>query len=182
VIFILSIKGTGWNATLQKYRPDLAPPQKRSNVSIGEFLAEVKAKADGDPKTLEDYSRALRKIVSDVFKIDAGNEKFDYKTGGYQNWLDRVHAVKLRALTPDKVQVWKRAFLARAGNDALQMRSAKVSVNSFLRRARSLFVPKILKKLDIEVLRGSEVVDGDAFGKIEGILKDDRGWRARHGL
>jgi hypothetical protein len=31
-------------------------------------------------------------------------------------------------------------------------------------------------------VRGSEVVDGDAFGKIEGILKDDRGWRARHGL
>jgi len=26
------------------------------------------------------------------------------------------------------------------------------------------------------------VVDGDAFGKIEGILKDDRGWRARHRL
>jgi hypothetical protein len=32
------------------------------------------------------------------------------------------------------------------------------------------------------MMRGSEVVDGDAFGKIEGILKDDRGWRARHGL
>ena len=31
-------------------------------------------------------------------------------------------------------------------------------------------------------MRGSEVVDGDAFGKIEGILKDDRGWRARHRL
>jgi hypothetical protein len=30
-------------------------------------------------------------------------------------------------------------------------------------------------------MRGSEVVDGDAFGKIEGIL-NDRGWRARNGL
>jgi len=31
-------------------------------------------------------------------------------------------------------------------------------------------------------MRGTAVVDGDAFGKIEGILEDDRGWRARHGL
>jgi len=26
-------------------------------------------------------------------------------------------------------------------------------------------------------LRGSAVVDGDAFGKIEGIVEGDRGWR-----
>jgi hypothetical protein len=79
---------------------------------VGEFLNEVKAKADGDPKTLEDYSKALRKIVSDVFEIDAGNEKFDYKTGGHQSWLGRVHAVKLLALTPDKIQAWKRTFFS----------------------------------------------------------------------
>jgi integrase len=145
----LSIKGNGWEGTLQKYRPALASPKKRQNATVGEFLNEVKAKADGDPKTLEDYSKALRKIVSDVFEIDAGNEKFDYKTGGYQSWLGRVHAVKLLTLTPDKIQAWKRTFLARAGNDLIQLRRAKVSFNSFVRRAKSLFAPGIVRHLSI---------------------------------
>jgi hypothetical protein len=41
----VSIKGNGWEGTLQKYRPALASPQKRQNATVGEFLNEVKAKA-----------------------------------------------------------------------------------------------------------------------------------------
>src|SRR4029077_10457767 len=109
----------GWDATLAELRPQNTPA---SSASVGDFLAELKLKADLKPKTLEDYAKALRKIVSDSFGIGGGNEKYDYRKGGYQNWLKQVHAVKLADLTPERMQGWKREFLAQAGNDPIKQR------------------------------------------------------------
>ena len=136
----------GWDEALREWKPQ-SVPLSRDASTIGDFLAELKEKADLKPKTLEGYSVALRKIVSDAFKIDGGKDKFDYRSGGRQRWLERVHAIKLAALTPDVVQKWKRAFLARAGDDPIRTRAAKISVNSFLRRAKSLFAPDATKHL-----------------------------------
>jgi integrase len=145
-----SLQANGWDATLAKYRPESAPAP-RLNATVGEFIAEVKAKADGDPKTIEGYCRSLRKIVVDIHGLADTVEKFDFHTGGYQRWLEKVHAVRLATITPEKVQAWKRSFLSKAGTDTLSQRQAKVSVNSFLRQARSLFSPKLIRHLNIEL-------------------------------
>jgi hypothetical protein len=89
-------------------------------------------------------------IVSDIggFSDDA------HKYGGGQgrkDWLENVHAVKLSTPTPKAIQEWKRSFIAKAGSDPVSQRSAKVSVNSFLRFARSLFSPKVLAHLALEL-------------------------------
>jgi integrase len=146
----LSLKANGWEATLAKYRPENTPAA-RLNATVGDFLAEVKAKADGDPKTIEGYCKSLRKIVADIYGVPDGPAKFDYRSGGHQQWLAKVHGVRLASLTPAKVQAWKRSFLAKARSDPLSQRQAKVSVNSFLRQARSLFSPKLLRHLSIEL-------------------------------
>jgi hypothetical protein len=135
----------GWDEVLAQWKPQSAPSGDGS--TIGDFLDELKATADLKPKTLEGYAVALRKIVADAFEIDGGRDKYDYRSGGYKRWLERVHAVKLAALTPEIVQQWKRAFLARAGDDPIRSRAAKISVNAFLRRAKSLFAPKTIKHL-----------------------------------
>jgi integrase len=62
-----------------------------------------------------------------------------------------VHAVKLSVLSPSAIHEWKRSFLAKAGQDPISQRSAKVSVNSFLRGARSLFSPRIIRHLGLEL-------------------------------
>lgn len=144
--FYLTLTEAGWDEALRQLNPQSAA-LPRDASTVGDFLDELKAKADLKPKTLEGYAVALRKIVADAFKIDGGKEKYDYRTGGYQRWLERVHAIKLAALTPDVVQQWKRAFLARAGDDPIRLRAAKISVNSFLRRAKSLFAPDAIKHL-----------------------------------
>jgi integrase len=144
----LSVQANGWEATLGKYRPERYEP-KLTNATLGEFLDRVKQRADLDPGTFTDYARALRKIASDVIGESANSRKFGYRGTGYSDWLTRVHAMKLADLTRAKVQTWKRDFLAQAGADQLSQRHAKVSVNSFLRRARSLFAPKVLRHLDI---------------------------------
>jgi integrase len=139
----------GWDEALREFKPQSIGRGDASTV--GDFLDELKAKADLKPKTLEGYAVALRKIVADAFKIDGGGkdgkEKYDYRTGGYQRWLERVHSIKLAALTPDIVQKWKRRFLSRAGDDPIRSRAAKISVNAFLRRAKSLFAPDAVKHL-----------------------------------
>jgi len=145
----LTLQAQGWDAAVSRYRPKLA--EKKTNVSVGEFIEEVKAKADLEPKTIEGYCKAFRTIVASIFEIDGGKEKFDRHKGGYQKWLARVHGINLSALTPARIQEWKRAYLAKAERDPLSQRQAKVSVNSFMRQARSLFSPKIVRHLAIEL-------------------------------
>ena len=139
-----TLAARGWEETLRQWRPLSASP---SDATVGDFLAELKAKADLKAPTLEGYAKALRKIVADSFGIEAGHDKCDYRGGGFQAWVERVHAVKLAELTPERVQAWKRDFLGRAGDDPTKQRSAKTSVNSFIRRAKSLFAPKTVKHL-----------------------------------
>jgi integrase len=62
-----------------------------------------------------------------------------------------VHTIKLTDATPARVQEWKRSFVAKAGTDAIALRKARISVNSIMRQARSLFSPKILRHLDLSL-------------------------------
>jgi len=61
-------------------------------------------------RSREGYAIALRNIVADAFSIDGGKAKYDAHGPGRQIWLERVHAIKLRDLTPAVVQKWKRDF------------------------------------------------------------------------
>jgi hypothetical protein len=139
-----ALLANGWDDVLRVYRPEKLP---KLDTTVGEFLAELESKADLKAKTLAGYATALRKIVADIFAIDGGLLKFDYRSGGRDEWLARIHAVRLSELTPDLVQAWKRAFLTRAGKDPIKERSAKITFNSFLRRAKSLFAKKAIQHL-----------------------------------
>jgi integrase len=136
----------GWDKTLEKYRPKtIAEP----DPSVGLFIAQVQKTADLLPKTLKSYVASLRKIVSDIL---GGSDDSKYGHGKRrQAWLERIDNVKLSALTSDAIQEWKIAFIARAGADPIQTRSARVSANSFLRCAKSLFSPRVVKHVGLEL-------------------------------
>jgi integrase len=120
-------------------------------VTIGHFLSELRQKSDLKAKTLEGYAIAFRGIVAGIFGIDGGKEKYDHRKGGNARWLEQIHAVRLSEVTPERVQAWKRSFLARAGKDPIALRSARTSSNSFLRRAKSLFAPGAIKHLALQL-------------------------------
>jgi len=145
----LCLHAQGWDAAFKKYRPKAA--EKKRDVTVGEFIVEVKAKADLDPKTLEGYCKALRTIISGVFKVDGGKKKFDYRKEGHEKWISDINGRRLAELTPARVQEWKRGFVAKAKQTPIAQRQAKVSVNSLMRQARSLFSPKVLRHLAIEL-------------------------------
>jgi Phage integrase family len=158
------LTANGWEAALGRFKPKSSIVLK-SHATVGDFLEELKAKATLKEKTLEGYAIAFRKILADAFKVEGGKERFDYQKGGHERWLERINAIKLADVTPDRIQEWKREFLACAGNDPVKRRSAKISLNSFLRRAKSLFSPEITKHLEAAKLPTPLPFDGISFEK-----------------
>jgi integrase len=154
----------GWDAALEKFKPKSQVVLK-THATVGDFLDELRLKADLKPKTLEDYSVSFRKIVADTFKINGENERFDYHKGGHERWRKQVHSVKLADITPARIQEWKRAFLAKAGSSPAKQRTARISVNSFMRRAKALFAPRNTKHLETVKLPSPLPFEGVDFEK-----------------
>jgi integrase len=148
----LSLLAAGWEATLARYKKPPAIFHKRDceNCTVGEFLDAVFGAATNH-MTIEGYAKRFRQIVSDIFGLSNGAAKHDYRQGGQQKWLEKVCSIKLREITPDRVQNWKRSCLAQAGDDSLALRKVRISVNSTLRQARSLFSLKMLRHLKLSL-------------------------------
>ncbi len=120
--FYLDLRANGWEAALAHRKG--APIEKSVDVTIGEYIQAVAAKSLFSPKTLQSYAQALRKIAGDITGM-AGREK--------------RHAIKLRTLTPEKIEAWRIEFIRRKATDPLREKSARISVGSFILRARALF-------------------------------------------
>jgi len=80
----LSLVANGWDATLAKFKK-LSAAARALNVeqpcTIGEFLEAI-ARTTTNQSTVEDYARAFRQIVSDIFGLSNNKRKYDYQSGG----------------------------------------------------------------------------------------------------
>jgi integrase len=140
----LFIQVNGWDLASAKYRPKPVK-QNKQDTTLGEFLAELRSKADIKAKTFEAYARAFRTIVADIAGLPGGGRGGSAQI--HRIWREKVDSVKLATITPARVQDWKRRFIARAGSDPVKQRSARISFNSFVRQAKSLFAPDLVKHL-----------------------------------
>jgi integrase len=138
----------GWPLTLARYkgRSQSASAADTSEITVGSFLDAVFSVCT-NRSTIEGYATAFRKIVADLFGLSADPAKFDYQSGGRDEWLAKIHGIQLSEITPAKIQEWKQFFLAAAGEDPLALRKARISVNTLLRRSRSLFSRRVLRQL-----------------------------------
>jgi hypothetical protein len=117
---VVSTIAQRWN--MSRRRGD--PAVKKVNVTIAEYIETVAARSLFSPKTLQSYAQALRKIAGDITQT-SGREKRD--------------AIKLRTLTPEKIESWRIDFIRKKATDPLREKSARISAGSFLLRARALF-------------------------------------------
>ena len=124
------------------------------NASIGDYLAAVRDTNRLRSRTFLNYQNALRTIAAEAFtvKLDKGVSKFDYRSGnreqsGRATWIGKIDAHKLGELTLEKVTDWKRKRVGRAGHSPASIASAKRTVNSYIRCARSLFAPGIIREV-----------------------------------
>ena len=66
-------------------------------------------------------------------------------------WRQKVDTLKLRDLTPDRIQAWKVSYLRRFDENPLRGASARRTLNSYIRCARSLFSPRILRFVKVRM-------------------------------
>jgi integrase len=140
------VRAHGWQDYMAKHKPETQPV---INPSVGAYISAVESTADLQAKTLRAYVVALRKITADIAGLSDYPNKFSGE--GRDEWLRKVHNVKLSTLTPETIQAWKRSFLAHAGQDPVSQRSARTSVNSLLRCAKALFSSQITRHLSMQL-------------------------------
>jgi integrase len=151
----VSLVSVGWPATLAKFKP--SPTAKADVCTVGEFLADVQARSHLKPMTVRRYAVKLRKMVSDVAKLEAGvkakakRAKYDYASGGRKAWLAKVDGQPLHVLTPDTVNAWRNHYVAKAGSDPIKRKSAERSAASYLRCARALFTADVVSVLKVKL-------------------------------
>ena len=136
-----TLVGAGWDAAAEKFKPEM---QRKAVSTVGDFLNELRGHWSGRAKTFGDYCRSFRTILSQIFQIKGGREKFDYVNGGRAAWVAKIDRIKLADLTPDKVNKWRIAFVKKAGANPVKQRRARITCNSIMRQAKSLFSPDLL--------------------------------------
>ena len=88
--------GMGWEPTLAKFKPEM---QRKALTTVGDFLCELReGHWSGKPKTFEDYCQKFRTMLSQIFNIKGGNQRFDYVNGGPERLgcRDRHHQARGR--------------------------------------------------------------------------------------
>jgi len=151
------IVANGWDAAFARFKGSIQ--QKAKPVTVGEFLTEAQKYLRVRSKTFADYARALRLITAHIAGIECDNSKFDYQKGGHAAWLEKVSAVKLDRITPDKIRQWHSLFLARAKNDPVKLKHLRISANSFIRGGKALFSRKMLKQIQLGGIETSPFED-----------------------
>ncbi len=146
----LTLITSGWQVTLEKFHPGYTQPfvpenEAQPTVTVGEYIELASKIAGVAPRTIAGYATSLRMIAAAIAKVSSGPSKFDYKKGGHDAWMSKVNAVSLDVLTPSAIEGWKHRFLKGRKGNPVEERKGKNSVNSFIRQARSLFSPKIVK-------------------------------------
>ena len=145
----LTILSKGWDAAEVLFNPTMTV--RKDDPSLGDLFVEIERKAGLEPKTFRNYVSSFRTIASEIHRLGDEKSKYDYRSGGRQRWIEKVDSIKLAAITPERVQEWKVAHIKSAGSSPVAVASAKRTVNSYIRCARSLFSSKVLRFIKIRL-------------------------------
>lgn len=151
----LFLEANGLELTMAKYKP--SPAISTSVCTVGEFLEEVGTRSHLKPMTVRRYAVKLRKLVSDLARIEEGikgralRAKFDHVNGGHAVWCAKIDGLRLDLLTPESLNAWRNSYIARAGDDPLRRKSAERSAASYFRCVRSLFARDVVAALKVNL-------------------------------
>jgi hypothetical protein len=80
----LFLVANGWEAALARHKKAkrIALEQRTEGlVTVGEFLEEV-FRIASNQQTIESYAKAFRQIISEIFGLAEGTDRYDYRQGG----------------------------------------------------------------------------------------------------
>jgi integrase len=152
----------GLEVTLAKHKSTAAPEATLATATtIGEWVAAASGVWDGKPATFGGYARALRFIASEILALSKSRKRFGRTQA--RTYREQVDGAPLAMLSPQAIQAWRIQYLSRAGDNPVRQRAARISCNSALRLARSLFSRRILKFVDPKIVPGELPFRGVEF-------------------
>jgi len=145
------IVNEGWEKTLEKYKPQaLNKKEEIDNPTFGDVFQAVEGVSSVKTDTRNKYIGKCRTIITAIKGIDTDNSRYRKGSEGNKKWLHAVDSTKLSEITPAKVREWRDEIInSRSAGDPNSQdgHRAKISTNSTLRQARSLFGAGCLSKL-----------------------------------
>ncbi len=134
----------GVEETLARHRPKEQEEEPLAEIAtVGLWIETVGKVFAGAPATFGSYARCLRLIVGDILAVTKTKKRFSRSKGSA--YRAAVNAAALDLLTPKALQEWRIRFVAKAGANPAEQRTAKISCNSILRQAGALFSKKLLR-------------------------------------
>lgn len=137
----VKLQAGGWSAIVADRLGAIKSP------TLGEYLAAVKTHGGLAAPTLAIYSSKVRTLIAGVFGVKDGVSKFNYRDGSAKRWRAKIEAIRLHRITPAAVKRWQDRYLKQFFCNPAKEAQAKVTVNSQIRAARSLFAKKILDQI-----------------------------------
>jgi integrase len=132
----------GIEATLARRRVQKSDKPEEV-ATVGEWIAASERVFDGKPASFAGYARALRLIAAEILKVKKTKARYRRGGGEYRRAAD---SIPLSLLTPEAIQSWRIAYVKEHGGDnPARQRAARITCNSLVRLARSLFSPGIRK-------------------------------------
>ncbi len=149
--FYAVLRAKGWKHALDEVLPEAKPKPQLAGPTVGDWIVAAGKVFQGNPRTFTGYATSFRRIVADLEGIkDPDGQRFDYRAGGREQWLESVGRVGLASVTPDRVDLWRKRFVSSHGTTPLKVQRARRNANSFIRQARALFSRGILKRIGME--------------------------------
>lgn len=143
----LAIVAKGWEAVIAELKPGKAV-SKNSIKTVGELILASAARHDVGRRTVADYVRSFRFIVGQVLGMGATPKRASKED--MRRRAQRIDATFLTRLKPSDVERWRQRTLEVAsGKGMVELRKARNTVNSVLRKAKSLLSSDQLKHLDV---------------------------------
>ncbi|NCW28578.1 MAG: hypothetical protein EBV83_09885, partial [Verrucomicrobia bacterium] len=134
----------GVEETQARHRPKEQEEEPPSQIAtVGLWIETVGKVFAGAPATFGSYGRCLRLIVGDILAVTKTKKRFSRSKGNA--YRAAVNAAAIDILTPKALQEWRIRFVAKAGTNPAEQRTAKISCNSILRQAGALFSKKLLR-------------------------------------
>ena len=150
----------GVEAAKIKHRPQVKLPNKVATV--GEWIKAVEGIFRKEKVTFTGYCRAIRKITGDIIKVKHDSTRFGPKKGGSTTYRSKIEAAYLSVLTQEAVHQWMQQYVDKQ-KTITGKASAKNTCNSTIRQARSLFAPKITKRITHLILPEPKPFSGVEF-------------------
>jgi len=141
-IFVF-LRANGWDESNAKFKIQAASPSlsQDGGMAIGRFLHEAARRIDVGKSALAAYSQALRQIAAGIAGMPRCPRQF---CAGHDEWRAKVDEMPLSVLSAEKIEQWRRDFVASRKGGPEDERRARVTANAILRNAKSLFKPDLL--------------------------------------